>query len=1005
MFSFLSGVPSTVLGGGDDGLFDLAAVEEFIQALEEYHDDVDNPGTASGVELQPENTECTLLLHSSPDLPSDASCPLPAEEEAIRDLQLPAVADTAKSAKQDLPDPILSDICKVQGNIITRNTPAESSETPGAPRHQPGNLDTFDAVPVVPTDHHVSFTDAQGSLSQSRTDTQLGAAGSLDSPSHVTRSPASGALDTVAVANRVHNSITPSQTPGMVSPVRSLNDIVLQNERGDEVEMLVYEEAAQNAGSYNNAPSGSSGTAAGLDQVSVPRCTVNEVVAERTVGQANPVKDVSAPVPESKAGKKKSVPESNVGKKKKSPPKGRRCETCKGDGHLSRDCPAKPTKPKQKKKHEVVLADQAAASGEETLEAGLPTEPAVLPVQPPSVPSQTTPIRLFGILGSPTVTAEDSGDDQRRPAFSLFGPSELTGQCSIKDPEPGRLGTIGPSHLTCDDSQQKVPALFGPSCLTENTMEHATSEENTRHAEALTGGPSRAASNSTGDVQNSLQKDPGTCLPDDSRNGARSQPQDGGLNFLQPSTLTDAHEPLCFGILGPCMLASTRPQSGAAEGELHVHWESDETVVNSPPERSVAEVISDLVPRLGSKRRARYARDELLSLRPSAAATLPTALPAVGEGYGMVVMRAVDRLLPVIAAGRDQPKASLGEKDLTVVLPPIAAGPAVVQGSHGVLPVGAKSSRTTPQPRASGQQKQHSQQAQPKQQKKKPSKQPQTQRTLGEQKPDAKPLPLFKTITAPHIEAWTYASMVYASPAGTLAGEFGPHHLVMWTDATAPDESNNRRLQALSITYRQPHAPPPSVPARGEPDSLWRDWAFTADVDRTSTRSIIDVLETLAVEVAVGIAAGEVSQSRDPAAVPVRKVTVFTDSQNALVYLHQQQGVGRSPIAGYAERLGQQGVDVELRWVPGHGGVVGNERADRLALLASEYAPAPERKGGLVRVPVPLLRVCESQVARMRAWSRGANQHVLRPFLDIQRRELKEALRTVGAEEGWLGDF
>ncbi len=261
------------------------------------------------------------------------------------------------------------------------------------------------------------------------------------------------------------------------------------------------------------------------------------------------------------------------------------------------------------------------------------------------------------------------------------------------------------------------------------------------------------------------------------------------------------------------------------------------------------------------------------------------------------------------------------------------------------------------------------------------------------------PLP-FKTITASHIEAWSYASMVYSSPTGSLADEFGPHHLVMWTDATAP-ELLNKRLQALSVTYRQPHSPLPPVSGTGEEGQGWRDWAFTADVDRGSVGCISGFLETMAVEVAVGIAVGEVDKARE-AGSPIRKVTVFTDSQSALAGLQLRKSGHARPIEGYAERLGGEGVQLELRWVPGHASVPGNERADRLALLASRYAPAPERKGGMVRVPIPLLRVCESQVARMEAWSRGADQGILRPFLDIQRRELKEALRTTGIEEGWL---
>jgi hypothetical protein len=51
MFGFLSNDASTVLGG-DDGLFDLATAETFIEGLEDKQDGVDTSGSALDTELQ-----------------------------------------------------------------------------------------------------------------------------------------------------------------------------------------------------------------------------------------------------------------------------------------------------------------------------------------------------------------------------------------------------------------------------------------------------------------------------------------------------------------------------------------------------------------------------------------------------------------------------------------------------------------------------------------------------------------------------------------------------------------------------------------------------------------------------------------------------------------------------------------------------------------------------------------------------------------------------------------
>ncbi|ODM18571.1 hypothetical protein SI65_06443 [Aspergillus cristatus] len=75
-----------------------------------------------------------------------------------------------------------------------------------------------------------------------------------------------------------------------------------------------------------------------------------------------------------------------------------------------------------------------------------------------------------------------------------------------------------------------------------------------------------------------------------------------------------------------------------------------------------------------------------------------------------------------------------------------------------------------------------------------------------------------------------------------------------------------------------------------------------------------------------------------------RPVTILLDSQAAIARLrHTQPGPGQAlaiQIHAIAKRLRVQGRQLIIRWVPGHAGVEGNERADQ----AAKQAAKPEQK-------------------------------------------------------------
>ena len=81
---------------------------------------------------------------------------------------------------------------------------------------------------------------------------------------------------------------------------------------------------------------------------------------------------------------------------------------------------------------------------------------------------------------------------------------------------------------------------------------------------------------------------------------------------------------------------------------------------------------------------------------------------------------------------------------------------------------------------------------------------------------------------------------------------------------------------------------------------------------------------------------------------PTQKVTIFTDNQSVIQAVsapHVQSGQQILRFIVLAiNKLREQHIDVELRWIPAHIGVKGNEMADKAARM--EKSQEEERKIG-----------------------------------------------------------
>ena len=166
------------------------------------------------------------------------------------------------------------------------------------------------------------------------------------------------------------------------------------------------------------------------------------------------------------------------------------------------------------------------------------------------------------------------------------------------------------------------------------------------------------------------------------------------------------------------------------------------------------------------------------------------------------------------------------------------------------------------------------------------------------------------------------------------------YRMVFYTDASSQEKE---AIQGAGITYK-------CFPA-GPHDMVWHDESYEILGTHNSNTA-----EMLAIACALKIAVRELHRYSKRRLSGKRRskcvVFIFTDSQASLVAIGNYFQSAAKPsakeaflckqssaeIPGLLESLQAAGAQVEFRWVPGHSGVIGNTRADRLASDAVQTA-------------------------------------------------------------------